>query len=213
MDLYRVWKLELESHNVDLFYDGEWTKSLVVQFFWRLNCFDVLSLKPNLVFDFEIWLILMLYINILHVSSLCLLKVGYKLCFNVCQPHNSIFHSKIHDVMHTLDVRLTCANHGSQKKLFFVLMIALYCCVWTLPWSWSLTNYLDVDWLCITNIIPRFDWLFGGGRLMITSFSHLTVQKIASKNWMQTRVHDRNIYILKAHDIKKHDQEITWLNF
>jgi hypothetical protein len=84
-----------------------------------LSCFDVLSSKPNLVFDFEIWLILMMYINILLVSSLCLLKVGYKLCSNIYQPHTLIFHCKIHNLMHTLDVKLAWAKLWFAKKCVF----------------------------------------------------------------------------------------------
>ncbi len=134
-----------------------------------------------------------------HRHSPCIifvpLQVWIELCLNVCQPHSSIFHYKIHNVMHTFDVKLTCANHDLQIKVFFVLMNALHCCRWTLPWTKGLTNYFDVDWLCIENIIPRLDWLFGGGRLLITSSSHLIVQRTTSLIWMQTWVHDqKNIF-------------------
>jgi hypothetical protein len=39
-----------------------------------------------------------------------------------------------------------------------------------------LTNYFDDNWLCIVNIAPRlvlFAHLFGGGKLMTTSPSHV----------------------------------------
>jgi hypothetical protein len=74
MDLHGAWKLELEGHIIDLFCDGEWTKSLVVQFLQRPSFFNVLLSKPHLVSNLEIWLILAMNINILLVSSLCLLK-------------------------------------------------------------------------------------------------------------------------------------------
>jgi hypothetical protein len=51
----------------------EWTKSLVVQFLRRPSFVDVL-LKPHLVSDLQIWLILAMDINIFLVLSLCLLK-------------------------------------------------------------------------------------------------------------------------------------------
>jgi hypothetical protein len=75
MDLHGVWKFELEGHIIDLLCDSEWTKSLVVQFLQRPRLFDVLLLKPHLVSDLEIWLILVMDINIFLVSSLCLLKL------------------------------------------------------------------------------------------------------------------------------------------
>jgi len=100
-------KLELEGHNIHLVRDGEWTKSLVVQFLQKPSCFDVLSLKLDLVSNLEIQLIFVKYINILFVSDLCPFKFGYKLCLNVCQPHGSIPSYKIHHVVYTLDVKLT----------------------------------------------------------------------------------------------------------
>jgi hypothetical protein len=77
---------ELESHNIYLFHDGEWIKSLVAQFLLRLNYFDVLSLKLNLIYDLEIWLASAMFINIFLVTPLRFPKVGYKLCSNVYQP-------------------------------------------------------------------------------------------------------------------------------
>jgi hypothetical protein len=62
-----------------------------------------------------------------------------------------------------------------------VLMNAPHYCMQILPWTRSLTNYLNDDWLCITNVIPRLDWPimfthpFRGGRMMIISPSHLIV--------------------------------------
>jgi hypothetical protein len=32
IDFCAIYKFELEGHNIDLFHDGEWTKSLLVQF-------------------------------------------------------------------------------------------------------------------------------------------------------------------------------------
>ncbi len=121
IDLHGVQKLlELEGHNIDLFHDGEWTKFLVVQFLQRPNCFDMLSSKPNLVSNLEIWLIFVMDINILLVSSLCLLKVGYKLCLNVYQPHDSIVSYRIHNVVHTLDVKLGLQIMICKKKDYCV---------------------------------------------------------------------------------------------
>jgi len=66
----------------------------------------MLLLKPHLVSNLDILSILAMDINILFVSSLCLFKIGYKLCSNVCQTHGSIFNYRIHNVVHTLDVKL-----------------------------------------------------------------------------------------------------------
>jgi hypothetical protein len=49
------------------------------------------------------------------------------------------------------------ANHDLQRKGFVVLMNASHCCMHILPWTRSLTNYLNDDWLYITNIVPRLD--------------------------------------------------------
>jgi hypothetical protein len=62
--------------------------------------------KPHLVSNLDILSILVMDINILFVSFLCLFKVGYKLCSNVCQPHGSILNYKTHNVVHTFDVKL-----------------------------------------------------------------------------------------------------------
>jgi hypothetical protein len=91
MNFHGNWKFELKCHKMDLFHDDEWTKSLVVQFLWRLKCFDVLSSKLCLVSNLEILLVFAMFINIFLVMSLCLPKVGYKLCSNVHQPHALIF--------------------------------------------------------------------------------------------------------------------------
>jgi len=32
MNFHGIWKLELESHIIDIIHNGEWTKFLVVQF-------------------------------------------------------------------------------------------------------------------------------------------------------------------------------------
>jgi len=66
----------------------------------------MLLLKPHLVFDLDILLILMMDINILFLLYFCLFKVVYKLCSNVCQPNGSILNYRIHNVVHTLDVKL-----------------------------------------------------------------------------------------------------------
>jgi hypothetical protein len=74
----------LECHCVDLFQDGKRAKFLVVQFFQRLNYLDVMSSKPNLISNLEIWLVFTMFINIFLVFPLSFFKVGYKLCLNVC---------------------------------------------------------------------------------------------------------------------------------
>jgi hypothetical protein len=66
----------------------------------------MLLLKPYLVYDLDILLILLMDINMIFISSLCLFKGVYKLCSNVCQPHGLILNYKIHNVVHTLDVKL-----------------------------------------------------------------------------------------------------------
>jgi hypothetical protein len=76
------------------------------------------------------------------------------------------------------------------KKRFVGLMNALCYCKQILPWPKVLINYLDDNWLCTINIVPKFDWfilfthLSRGGKLMITSLSHLKTQRIISKTWM-----------------------------
>ncbi len=97
------------------------------------------------------------------------------------------------------------------KKTFVGLMNALCYYKQTLPWPKVLTNYLDDNWLCIVNIVPRLDWpiLFAhpyrGGKLMTTSFSHLKAQRITSKTWMQIKAHNQKWYFQEDHDIEKHD--------
>jgi len=110
----------LKRHNVDLFRDGEWTNSLVIQFFQRPSCFDMLLLKPHLVSELDILLILTMDINIFFISSLCFFKVGYKLCLNVCQPHGLILNYKIHNVVHNLDVKLGVKIWFVNKKVCYV---------------------------------------------------------------------------------------------
>jgi hypothetical protein len=46
---------------------------------------------------------------------------------------------------------------------------------------------------------------------MSTSPSHLKVQIVVSKIWMQTKAHNKKLYLQENHDTKKHDQGITWL--
>jgi hypothetical protein len=82
VNLHGIWKFESESHCVDLFHDYERTKILIVQFFGQPSCFDVLSSKPNLISN--IWLVFMMFINIFLILLMNFLKVGYKLCSNVC---------------------------------------------------------------------------------------------------------------------------------
>ncbi len=49
------------------------------------------------------------------------------------------------------------ANHDLQRKGFVMLMNAPHYCTQIPPWTRGLTNYLDDDWSCITNITPRFN--------------------------------------------------------
>ncbi len=66
------------------------------------------------------------------------------------------------------------------------------------------------------NIIPRpvlFAHSFGGGKLMITSPSHVKAQKVDSRTWMQTKAHDHKWYLQEDHDTKKHDKGIIQLFF
>jgi len=70
----------------------------------------VLLLKQDLVSNLEIWLIFVMNINIFLVSFLCILKVGYKLWSNVCQPHG------YHNVVHTLDVKCRNLSLGLATK-------------------------------------------------------------------------------------------------
>ncbi len=77
--------------------------------------------------------------------------------------------------------------------MFVDLMNAWCCYKQILPWPKVLTNYLDYNWLCIVNIVPKLDWpvlfahMFGGGKLMITSPSYLKAQRIAFRTWIQTK--------------------------
>ncbi len=84
--------------------------------------------------------------------------------------------------------------------MFVGLMNVLCCCRVTLLWPKILT---------IVNIAQKFDWpiLFThpskGGKLMIISPSHLKVQRVAFRNWMQIEGHNHKWYIKKDHDIEK----------
>jgi hypothetical protein len=46
-----------------------------------------------------------MFVNIFLVSLLSFFKVGYKLCYNVYKPRDSIFNYKIHYIIYTLDVK------------------------------------------------------------------------------------------------------------
>jgi len=58
-----------------------------------------------MVSNLEVWLVFAMFINIFLVTFLCLFKVGDKLCLNVYQPRGLIFNYRIHNVIHTLDVK------------------------------------------------------------------------------------------------------------
>jgi hypothetical protein len=75
-------------------------------------------------------------------------------------------------------------------------MNSLCCYRQALPWPKVLINYFDDNLLCTINTIARLDrlvlyaHLFGGGKLMTTSPSHLKAQKVISKTWMQFEDHN-----------------------
>jgi hypothetical protein len=100
--------------------------------------------------------------------------------------------------------------------VFVGLMNAL-CCKQTLSWPKKWTNYFDHNWLCTINIALRLDWPFlfthlsRGGKSLIISPSHLKIQKVVSKTWMQIEAHNQKKYLQINHDTKKYDQRITWL--
>jgi len=151
---------------------------------------------------------------------LCVFKVIFKLNSRWIQ-HPLTTWLNPHLLDSQLCAHLECqtrgANHDLQINVFVGLMNALCYCRQTLPWPKILTNYLDDNWLCTINIAPRLDRLvlfahsFGGGKLMITSPSHLKAQIVAFRTWMKIEAHDHKWYFTKDHDTKKHDQWIIWL--
>jgi hypothetical protein len=202
----------LKCHKMDLFHDGEWTKSLVVQFLQRLKCFHVLSSKLCLVSNLENLLVSVMFINIFLVMFLCLPKVGYKLCSNVHQPHVLIFN--------WLRMLFTPWMPNLKCKPWFAKKKSLLC--WKMDYVIVSSNFtMDKRYNQLWNvsIVPSFDWpvlfvhLSRGGKLIITSLSHLIVQKMFSKTWMQTRVYGQKWYFQEGHDIEKHDKKLTWLSF
>jgi hypothetical protein len=165
MNFHGNWKFELKCHKMDLFHDGEWTKSLVVQFLWKSKCCDVLLSKLCLVSK----------LDILLVMSLCLPKVGYKLCLNVHKPHALIFNWFIRTS------KLKCKPWHVKKNVYCVEKWIVLLWAQTLPWTKSYNHLWNVS------IVSSFDWpilfvhLFKGGKLIITSLSHLIIQKTFSK--------------------------------
>ncbi len=69
--------------------------------FPRACYFDILSSKPNLVFNLEAWIFFMMFVNIVLVLPLHFVKIKNKLFSKVHQPQGLIFGCKIHDLVHT----------------------------------------------------------------------------------------------------------------
>jgi len=148
----------------------------------------MLSLKPNLVLDFEARL---------HSFRCSSTFFSYHLCASLRLNTSWVWTSINHMVQPIVVGFMTLctpwmSNLGSKpwfakKKMFAGLMNALCYCKQTLPWLKVLTNHLDDNWLCTINITSRLYWLvlfahpFRGKKLMTTSFSHLKVQIIDSR--------------------------------
>jgi hypothetical protein len=121
--------------------------------------------------------------------------------FLVVSTHGSIFNCQIHDFVHILNFKLEVQIMICKER--FLLGWWMHCVVVNcfLPWPKILTNYLDDNWLCTVNIGPRLDWFtffahpLGGGKLITTSFSHLKVQRVAFRTWMQIAAHDKKWYL------------------
>jgi hypothetical protein len=86
MDLHGICKLDLECHIIDFLHNGEWIKFLITSFFKRSCHFDILLPDLELVFIFEAWLFLVMFINIFIVLPLCIFKIKHMSCLNVYQP-------------------------------------------------------------------------------------------------------------------------------
>jgi hypothetical protein len=146
MELYRIWEFELKCHNVDLLHDDEWTKSLVIQFLWRLCCLNILLLKPNLVSNIENCLFLMMFVNIFVVHCLCAFsRLNTSCAQNVHQPQGLIFGYKIHNLVHALVSNLRCkpwfAKNGIQwfvneytmlLNVYLIILMIISCLSWIL---------------------------------------------------------------------------------
>jgi hypothetical protein len=64
---------------------------------WKvMSLNDILLLRPNLIFDFEVWLFLAMFIQIILLSPLHLFKAKYKLNSKISTNHNTIFGFKIY---------------------------------------------------------------------------------------------------------------------
>jgi hypothetical protein len=117
---------------------------------------------------------------------LCFFKVRYKLNSNIANHMAQSSTTRFMTLFTPSMSNLVC-KPWFARKMFIGLMNALCCCSQTLPWPKVLTNYFDDNWLCIVNIILKFDWLVlfdhmsGGGKLMTTSLWNLKVQKVTSK--------------------------------
>jgi hypothetical protein len=73
------------------------------------------------------------------------------MCSNVCQPHGSIFSYMIHNVVHILNVKLRVQTMICKERCL------LCCCKQSPLWTKGLTNYIDDNWLCDANIVPKLD--------------------------------------------------------
>ncbi len=201
MDFHGNWKFELKCHKMDLFHDDECTMFLVVQFPWKLKCFDVLSSKLCLVSTLEILLVFALFINIFFVMSLCLPKVGYKLCLNVHQPHALIFNCFIM-LFTPWTSKLKCKPWFVKKIVYCVEKWIVLLWAQTLPWTKRYNH------LCNVSIVSSFNWhvlfvhLFRGGKLIITSLSHLKFKKPFPKLGCKLRSMVRNDIFRKAMILK-----------
>jgi membrane-associated PAP2 superfamily phosphatase len=93
----------------------------------------------RMVSNFEVWLVFEMFINIFLVTFLCLFKVGDELCLNVYQPHGLIFNYKIHNVIHTLNVKFK-VQIMICKSIMIMLKNGLCCFKQILAWTkiWSI---------------------------------------------------------------------------
>ncbi len=81
-----------------------------------MSCFDVFSSKPNLVVDLKTWLLLMMFIGIFLIMPLHFFEARNNLSSNVCQPHDSIFSYRVHNLVHLLNVKPEVQTMIGKKR-------------------------------------------------------------------------------------------------
>jgi hypothetical protein len=91
VDLELGWKLQPASHYTDKFNDFERSKALVIQLGTWAGGSNVLSKKPDLVSNLEVWMVLTSVVCLLLLALLCELELCHKVMLNMSKPLGPLF--------------------------------------------------------------------------------------------------------------------------